>query len=121
MVMDRLTTLGPGMIWATAQSSTNSSLVSQRFFSTSSRCTTASTPPKPCRASQVKDQNRSRRLAGAGRCAGASAVSGGGGALGGGAGVVLVLFGAPPEGPGAAPPVVCGWNAAGGPVSLPRP
>src|SRR5256885_7288152 len=87
MVMDRLTTLGPGMIWATAQSSTNSSLVSQRFFSTSSRCTTASTPPKPCRASQVKDQNRSRRLAGAGRCAGASAVSCGGGGRGGGGGV----------------------------------
>ena len=66
-MMLRLTTLGPGMICATAQSSTNSSFVIQRFFSTSSRCTTASTPPKPCRASQVKDQNRSVGLRGCGR------------------------------------------------------
>ena len=58
-ISDRFTTLGPGRICATAQSSTNWALVIQRFFSTSSRCTTASTPPKPCRASQLKDQNRS--------------------------------------------------------------
>jgi hypothetical protein len=31
-MMERFTTLGPGMIWATAQSSTNSSFVIQRFF-----------------------------------------------------------------------------------------
>ena len=55
------------MIWATAQSSTNSSSVIQRFFSTSSRCTTASTPPKPCSASQVNDQNKSAGLRGWGR------------------------------------------------------
>jgi len=66
-MMLRLTTLGPGMICATAQSSTNSSFVIQRFFSTNSRCTTASTPPKPCSASQVKDQNRSVGLRGCGR------------------------------------------------------
>src|SRR5256885_7431395 len=116
MVMDRLTTLGPGMIWATAQSSTNSSLVSQRFFSTSSRCTTASTPPKPCRASQVKDQNRSRRLAGAGRCAGASAVSCGGGNLGGGGGDVLAFFLAPRAGPGGGQPFFLGGGPRGGPL-----
>src|SRR5256885_7262993 len=119
MVMDRLTTLGPGMIWATAQSSTNSSLVSQRFFSTSSRCTTASTPPKPCRASQVKDQNRSRRLAGAGRCAGASAVSCGGGGWGGGAGGVLGFFWAPRVGAGGGTAVVLGGNGGGASVFPP--
>jgi hypothetical protein len=37
----------------------NSSGVSHFFSSTSSRCTTASTPPKPCSASRLNDQNRS--------------------------------------------------------------
>ena len=65
----RLITLGPGIICATAQSSRNSSAVSQRFFSTISRCTTASTPPKPCSASQVNETNRSRVGRGCGRSA----------------------------------------------------
>ena len=37
----------------------NCSRVSQRFRSTSSRCATASTPPKPCSASRLKVKKRS--------------------------------------------------------------
>ena len=44
--------------------------VIQRFFSTSSRCTTASTPPKPCRARMVKEKKRSESDLGCGRCSG---------------------------------------------------
>lgn len=58
-ISDRLTTFGPGMICATAQSSRNSSCVSQRLRSTISRWITASTPPNPCKASQVNEKNRS--------------------------------------------------------------
>src|SRR5450830_2137595 len=75
------------MICATAQSSRNSSWVSQRLRSTSSRWTTASTPPNPCRASQVKEKNRSASEAGRGRGAGtvslAAALDGGDGRGGG--------------------------------------
>jgi hypothetical protein len=59
MISAKLITLGPGMTWATAQSSRNSSVVIQRFFSTNSLCTTANTPPKPCKASTVKETNKS--------------------------------------------------------------
>jgi hypothetical protein len=66
IIIERLTTLGPGMICATAQSSMNSSRVSHWRRSTSSICTTASTPPKPCKASQVKAQNSSASECGRG-------------------------------------------------------
>ena len=45
---------GPGSTCASDSSSRNSALVSQRSRSTSSRCATGSTPPKPCRLSRVK-------------------------------------------------------------------
>ncbi len=80
--------MGPGRIWATAQSSMNSSFVSQPLRSTSSRCTTARTPPKPCRASQVKDQNSSLQSRGAGRAGRCSAGSESGSAWGGMGGAV---------------------------------
>src|SRR5664280_1615495 len=49
-----LTTFGPGRTWPSASISTNSAFVIQRLFSTSSRCATASTPPKPCKARALK-------------------------------------------------------------------
>src|SRR5687767_2842188 len=70
-------TFGPGNTWATAQSSRNSSAVSQRFFSTISRCTIASTPPKPCKASQVKETKRSPMDRGCGRWGAAASVGAG--------------------------------------------
>mmetsp|Transcript_39182 Transcript_39182/g.92013 ORF Transcript_39182/g.92013 Transcript_39182/m.92013 type:complete len:291 (+) Transcript_39182:295-1167(+) len=64
IIIDRLTTLGPGSTCAMASASTNSSLLSQPRRSTSSRWATASTPPKPCKASRVKARNRARSDAG---------------------------------------------------------
>jgi succinate dehydrogenase/fumarate reductase flavoprotein subunit len=55
----------PGKTWATAQSSTNCSRVSQRLRSTNSRCTTANTPPNPCSASQENEKNKSAKERGA--------------------------------------------------------
>ena len=54
-----VTTFGPGMICATAHSSINSSLVSQRLRSTRFCWITANTPPNPCNAIKVKERKRS--------------------------------------------------------------
>ena len=58
IIIDKLITLGPGRICATAQSSTNSSRVIHCFFSTSSRWTPRA--PRPCKARKVKEKNRSK-------------------------------------------------------------
>ncbi len=64
IIMATLQMFGPGNTCPTVRNSRNCALVSQRFFSHSSRWATASTPPKPCSASQVKPQNSSAGDAG---------------------------------------------------------
>lgn len=66
VINDRSITFGPGMTWTTARSSRNSSTVSHCLRSTISRSSTATTPPEPCRASQVNERNRSAGERGAG-------------------------------------------------------
>jgi len=68
----RLTTFGPGSTWPSERISTNCVFVSQRLRSTSSRCATGSTPPKPCSASRLKAKNSSVADAGRGVSAPAS-------------------------------------------------
>ena len=58
-IKHKLTTLGPGITWATDHSSTNCAWVSHFLRSTNSLCTTTSTPPTPWRASKVNTMNNS--------------------------------------------------------------
>ena len=60
-----LTMFGPGSTWPSDSSSRNCAGVSQRSRSTSSRCATASTPPKPCSARRLKTRKISSALRGA--------------------------------------------------------
>ena len=64
MISAMLTMLGPGSTWPSDSSSRNCAGVSQRWRSTSSRCATASTPPKPCSARRLKTRKISAALAG---------------------------------------------------------
>src|SRR5436190_4073302 len=61
---DRLTMLGPGRTWQSANVSLNSSAVIQRCWSTILRRAHPSTPPKPDSDIFAKARNSSMRLGG---------------------------------------------------------